>query len=64
MDENIKDINNKILGGKIREYRKKNKLSLEELAKKIGITKLSVQKYEVGDRTIPFNILVNFFKEL
>jgi len=64
MDENIKDINNKILGSKIREYRKKNKLSLEELAKKIGITKLSVQKYEVGDRTIPFNILVNFFKEL
>ena len=63
MDENIKDINNKILGSKIREYRKKNKLSLEELAKKIGITKLSVQKYEVGDRTIPFNILVNFFKK-
>ena len=26
MDENIKDINNKILGGKIREYRKKKQI--------------------------------------
>ena len=28
------------------------------------ISKLSIQKYEVGKRTIPFNILVDFFKIL
>ena len=63
-DDDIKIINNKILGEKIRNYRKRKKLSLEDLAKQMGISKLSIQKYEVGKRTIPFNILVDFFKIL
>ena len=62
-DDDIKIINNKILGEKIRNYRKRKKLSLEDLAKQMGISKLSIQKYEVGKRTIPFNILVDFFKK-
>jgi len=39
-------------------------LSLENLAKQMDITKLSIQKYEVGKRTIPFNTLLDFFRIL
>ena len=35
----------------------------KDLAKQMEISKLSIQKYEVGKRTIPFNILVDFFKK-
>ena len=64
MEENKKDINNKILGEIIRNYRKRKDLSLENLAKQMNITKLSIQKYEVGKRTIPFNTLIDFFEIL
>ena len=37
---------------------------MENLAKQMDITKLSIQKYEVGKRTIPFNTLLDFFRIL
>mgnify|MGYP001017448499 FL=1 len=64
MEENKKELNNKILGEIIRNYRKRKGLSLENLAKQMDITKLSIQKYEVGKRTIPFNTLLDFFRIL
>lgn len=64
MEENNKKLNNKILGEIIRNYRKRKGLSLENLAKQMDITKLSIQKYEVGKRTIPFNTLLDFFRIL
>ena len=64
MEENSKELNNKILGEIIRNYRKRKGLSLENLAKQMDITKLSIQKYEVGKRTIPFNTLLDFFRIL
>ena len=64
MEENNKELNNKILGEIIRNYRKRKGLSLENLAKQMDITKLSIQKYEVGKRTIPFNTLLDFFRIL
>ena len=64
MEENIKESNNKLLGSIIRDYRKRKNLTLENLAKQMDITQLSIQKYEVGQRTIPFNTLVNFFQIL
>ena len=64
MEENNKELNNKILGEIIRNYRKRKELSLENLAKQMDITKLSIQKYEVGKRTIPFNTLLDFFRIL
>lgn len=64
MEENNKELNNKILGEIIRNYRKRKGLSLENLAKQMYITKLSIQKYEVGKRTIPFNTLLDFFRIL
>ena len=64
MEENNKELNNKILGEIIRNYRKRKGLSLENLAKQMDITKLSIQKYEVGKRTIPLNTLLDFFRIL
>ena len=64
MEENNKELNNKILGEIIRNYRKRKGLSLENLAKQMDITKLSIQKYEVGKTTIPFNTLLDFFRIL
>ena len=64
MEKNNKELNNKILGEIIRNYRKRKGLSLENLAKQMDITKLSIQKYEVGKRTIPFNTLLDFFRIL
>ena len=52
------------VGEIIRNYRKRKGLSLENLAKQMDITKLSIQKYEVGKRTIPFNTLLDFFRIL
>ena len=39
MEENNKELNNKILGEIIRNYRKRKGLSLENLAKQMDITK-------------------------
>ena len=47
MEENIKESNNKLLGSIIRDYRKRKNLTLENLAKQMDITQLSIQKYEV-----------------
>lgn len=50
-------MDNKEIGEKIKEIRKKNKLTQSELAKKIDKTLSSIQKYEKGDVDISFNVL-------
>ena len=40
------------LGNKIAELRKKNNLSQEELAEKVGVARQTISKWEIGD-TIP-----------
>lgn len=50
-------MDNKEIGEKIKEIRKKNKLTQSELAKKIDKTLSSIQKYEKGDIDISFNVL-------
>lgn len=50
-------MDNKEIGEKIKEIRKKNKLTQSELAKKIDKTLSSIQKYEKGDIDISFSVL-------
>jgi len=38
--------------GNLKEARKKKKMSLEELAKKIGVTEGAISRYETGDRNM------------
>lgn len=47
----------KAFGEKLRELRKRNKLTQKELASMIGITKSVVSFYELGDRTPSPDIL-------
>lgn len=47
----------KRLGGKIKEARKYAGITQEELAKRIGKSKSSVQKYEAGLTEIPGSVL-------
>lgn len=54
-----------ILGYRLRELRKNNNMSQEELGKIIGVTKVSVSGYENGTRIPSMETLVtilNFFK--
>lgn len=37
------------VGNNIRKYRKENKMTLKELAEKVGLTEATVQKYEAGN---------------
>lgn len=37
------------VGNNIKKYRKDNKMTLKELAEKIGLTEATVQKYEAGN---------------
>lgn len=50
-------MDSKEIGEKIKEARKKNNLTQTGLAKKIGKTLSSIQKYEKGDIDISFNVL-------
>lgn len=43
------------LGKKIAELRKKNNLSQEELAEKIGVARQTISKWEIGDTTPDIN---------
>lgn len=63
MDEKNKKYNVEI-GAIIRNHRKNKKITQIELAEKVGLGKVSIQKYESGERAVPFNVLVNIFKEL
>ena len=46
------------LGEKIQYYRKKNKLSQEELAARVGVSRQAVSKWELGDATPEVDKLV------
>lgn len=46
-----------ILGYRLRELRKENKMSQEDLGKLLGITKVSVSGYENGTRVPSLDIL-------
>lgn len=46
-----------VIGKNIRKYRKNNKLTQSELAKKIGRTESSIRKYEKGIVKIPMSLL-------
>lgn len=53
------------VGGKIKEFRKKEKLTQEQLAKKLGISKMSMRRYENGERMPSVDVLIrlaNIFK--
>ena len=63
MDEKNKEYNVEI-GTIIRNHRKNKKITQIELAERVGLGKVSIQKYESGERAVPFNVLVNIFKEL
>lgn len=43
------------LGKKIAELRKKNNLSQEELAEKVGVARQTISKWEIGDTTSDIN---------
>ena len=64
MNENEKNKYNIEIGSIIRNYRKNKKITQIKLAEKVGLGKVSIQKYESGERAVPFNVLVNIFKEL
>ena len=64
MNENEKNKYNIEIGSIIRNYRKNKKITQIKLAEKVGLGKVSIQKYESGERAVPFNVLVNIFQEL
>lgn len=45
------------IGTKIKELRRKNKLTQKGLAEKIEMSEISVRKYESGDRTPPLEVI-------
>ena len=47
----------KFVGGKIKEFRKKNKLKQSDLAEKLGISNTSVSEYERGNVNIDADTL-------
>ena len=63
MDEKNKEYNVEI-GAIIRNHRKNKKITQIQLAERVGLGKVSIQKYESGERAVPFNVLVNIFQEL
>ena len=64
MNENEKNKYNIEIGSIIRNYRKNKKITQIKIAEKVGLGKVSIQKYESGERAVPFNVLVNIFQEL
>lgn len=44
------------IGDRLRRIRKQRKMTLDDLAIKVGVTKQTIQRYEVGNITnIPYN---------
>jgi len=54
----------KIVGTKIRYYRKAAGFTQEELAKKAGLSVMSIRRYESGERVVPPEALASLAKEL
>ena len=48
----------KNLGQKLKQLRKLNNLTQEQLGEQLGITKSAIVNYETGIRKIPFDLLV------
>lgn len=46
------------IGEKIKNYRKENKLTQKQLSSSIGISEISIRKYEAGTRTPSINVLI------
>lgn len=53
----------KIIAEKCKEIRIKNKISIKEMSKQLGIKTELIKKYETGATRMPFNILM-FYAEL
>lgn len=54
----------KIFGSKLKELRKEEKLTQEELAEKMGVSKTTIVNYENGNRKVPLEVVVklaNYF---
>jgi repressor LexA len=54
----------KFSGEKLKELRKKRRLTQEELAERIGVTRVAVAKWEAGERTPKGEYLVRLASEL
>lgn len=52
------------LGGRIRQARKARKLTQGELAGKIGLSVVTLNRYETGRRTPPADVLLRLTQEL
>lgn len=69
MSKNAKNVVEEIIGvvtvgSLFRTYRHTHELTLEELAKKLKITKLQLQKIESGRVRLPLKDLINFSTKL
>lgn len=53
-----------LFGKRLRETRKSNHLTQEQLAKRIGVTKTSISCYESGSRTPTLETLIDLANEL
>ena len=45
----------KIIGGQLRDARKRNGLTLEQVGKELDLIAKTIQRYEMGDRKIALN---------
>ncbi len=50
------------IGRCIRDVRKENKITQEELGKQLGLTKSAIVNYETGIRKVPVDVLAKFSK--
>lgn len=48
----------KIFGTKLKELRKEDKITQEELAEKMGVSKTTIVNYENGNRKVPLEMVV------
>ena len=53
----------KIIAEKCKEIRVKNKISIKEMSKQLGIKTELIKRYETGATRMPFNVLM-FYAEL
>lgn len=52
------------IGSLLKTYRRNNELSLDELSKKLKISKSDLQKIEAGKMHIPLKQVISFIKKL
>ena len=53
----------KIIAEKCKEIRIKNKISIKEMSKQLGLKTEFIKRYETGATRMPFNVLM-FYAEL